>query len=98
MDIEILYVTACPHVDRAKSRVREALAAVGVKASIRETEVATTDYAVRLGMQGSPTILIDGRDAFPTGEVASLSCRLYRTEQAVDGAPSVRQLIDAVKR
>lgn len=98
VDIEILYVTACPHLDRARSRVREALAAVGVPASVRETEVATTDCAVRLGMCGSPTILIDGRDPFPTAEAGSLSCRLYRTDHALDGAPSVRQLIEAVKR
>ena len=53
--------------------------------------------AERRGMRGSPTFLIDGHDPFHgDGKVGSLSCRLYRVDVALDGAPSVRQLIEVI--
>jgi hypothetical protein len=98
VDIEILFATACPNIERARARLREALDLAAVAATIRETEVSTPASAACLGMRGSPTILIDGHDPFANGEPASLSCRLYRTDHTVDGAPSVRQLLAAVNR
>ena len=50
-----------------------------------------------MGMAGSPTILLDGRDLFGSApSEPSISCRLYRTETGVEGAPSVNSLIDAL--
>ncbi|HET6192893.1 MAG TPA: hypothetical protein VFE59_38505, partial [Trebonia sp.] len=46
--------------------------------SVEYRVVSTPEEAARYGMQGSPTILIDGRDPFAEpGAAASLSCRLY---------------------
>jgi hypothetical protein len=48
-------------------------------------------------MHGSPTLLIDGIDRFAEpGQVASLSCRLYRDVGKAEGAPSDRQLRQAI--
>ncbi|MFF0446266.1 alkylmercury lyase family protein [Streptomyces sp. NPDC004609] len=57
-------------------------------------EVTDPAEAARLGMTGSPTVLIDGTDPFTTpGTPASVSCRLYRgPDGTVDGAPSVPEL------
>lgn len=97
--IDILYVPDCPNLERVRRRLHEALAAAGIAASVCETEVATAAAAERVGMRGSPTILIDGRDPFgPTSEVSSLSCRLYATGRGVDGAPDVAQLVEVVSR
>ena len=96
MEIDIVYVADCPHVEAARTRVRNALAAAGTVAVVREVQATNADEAVRLGLRGSPTILIDGRDAFATGDEPSLSCRLYRSAHGVDGAPSVSQLVEAL--
>ena len=98
MDIEILYVAGCPNLDVARRHVDAALAAAGVEASVRQTEVADTATAVRCGMRGSPTVVVDGQDAVAGDEPAgSLSCRLYVVGGRVQGAPSVDQLVRALR-
>lgn len=99
MDVDLLYVPDCPNRERVRQRLGEALGAAGIAATIREIEIPTAEAAEAAGMHGSPTVLIDGRDPFATdGPVASMSCRLYRTSGSLDGAPSVRQLIDALAK
>jgi hypothetical protein len=42
---------------------------------------------------GSPTILIDGADAFPSdGRTSELACRLYYSDTGISRLPSVEQL------
>ena len=97
MDIDILHVAGCPHVVSARRHMREALIAAQVHASVREVEITTADEAARLGMHGSPTILLNGRDLFPTdAEIGSRSCRLYASDDAWAGVPSVDQLVDVI--
>lgn len=101
MRIDLLYVTDCPHADDTRSRVRAALQRAGRAASVHEVAVADADDAARLGMRGSPTILVDGHDPFATDTEPSLSCRLYRTTDGVDGVdgvPTVEQLVAAIAR
>lgn len=98
MDVDILYVPDCPNLERARRRLREALDAAGLVAVVREREVLTAEAAVRVGMRGSPTILINGHDPFdPHGDGASVSCRLYGVDGAIDGSPSVSQLLAALR-
>jgi hypothetical protein len=52
--------------------------------------------AVRHGMAGSPTVLLNGRDLFSGGGPA-WGCRLYPGEAGMEGAPSVRSLLQALK-
>lgn len=97
MEIELLYVQDCPNRSLARSHVDSALARTGLAALVREQEVRTSDEAGRLGMRGSPTILINGQDPFgATTEAAALACRLYRSEAGFTGAPTVEQLIEAL--
>jgi hypothetical protein len=60
--------------------------------------IADEQEAARLGMHGSPTVLVDGADPFAeSGQPASMSCRLYRdSDGRADGAPSVNQLRRAI--
>lgn len=99
MEIEVLTVADCPHRVRTLDRLRDALAHVGrTDVAITEREVGDATEASRLGMHGSPTILVDGRDLFGDFRTeASLSCRLYRSDAGVDGAPSVDALVDALQ-
>lgn len=60
--------------------------------------IGDADQATAAGMTGSPTLLIDGRDPFESGQAPSLSCRLYPTDTGrLDGAPSVAALRAALR-
>ena len=96
MRIDIAHVLECPNLGLASSRVHQALEQAGRVAAVREVEVTSEEAAKALGMQGSPTILIDGCDPFQSGDPASLSCRLYSTSAGLQGAPSVADLVAAL--
>jgi hypothetical protein len=86
MRLQILHVPDCPGAEALDSVLGPLLAARPV--------VTTEDEAGRSGMSGSPTILADGRDLFPSpGQQPSLSCRLYPGEHGPPGpAPTAAQL------
>ena len=97
MDIELLYVPDCPYRSLARDHLDLALSSTRLPAVVREREVRSSEEAAWLGMRGSPTILIDGEDPFAgPPERAGLSCRLYRGEAGLSGAPTVSQLVDAL--
>lgn len=94
MDIVIRTFDGCPHADLAETRLREALGDV----SIRREMVDDPEEAERLEFRGSPTILVDGRDLFgDPADPVGLSCRLYRTEDGLEGSPSVAQLREVLR-
>jgi hypothetical protein len=93
MHVTLLAVPGCPHLPVLEERLADALDGLhGV--TVSRQVIATEDDAVRCGMHGSPTILIDGLDPFAEpGQPASVSCRLYRdSDGRPGGAPSVSQL------
>ena len=99
MDVEILYVAGCPNLEQARRALEAALVEAGVAVSVRQTEVGDAAVAASVGMRGSPTILVNGVDAVTSGGAAgSLSCRLYRGDGGLLGAPSVDQLVEALRR
>lgn len=92
MHITVLTVPDCPHAALARERI--ALALDGRPAEVELVEITDEEHAARLGMTGSPTILVDGGDPFASpGGRSSVSCRLYRgPDGVVDGAPGVADL------
>ena len=55
--------------------------------------IESPEMAARVGFHGSPTLLIDGVDPFVTGdEPVGMTCRVFRTEDGVQGAPTEAQL------
>ncbi|MFF7438513.1 thioredoxin family protein [Streptomyces sp. NPDC008122] len=90
--ITVLTVPDCPNARLVRERIAEALQ--GRAVPVEWIEVTDEDEAVRQGMTGSPTLLLDGTDPFaPSGSVPSLSCRIYRhADGTVDGAPAVVDL------
>jgi hypothetical protein len=85
--VELLWWDGCPSTERALADLRAALSDVGLDpATVELREVETDDQAERERFPGSPTILVDGRDVFPSDEAPiGLSCRMYRLG---DGRPS----------
>lgn len=92
MDIALLYFDSCPNWKITDER----LAAIAAERSdIRVTHhlVESIEEAERLGFHGSPSILVDGKDAFADADTAvGLSCRVYQTPDGPAGAPTVEQL------
>ena len=93
MRLQILHVPDCPGAEALDSVLGPLLAA-WPDIQVTRQVVTTEDEAGRLGMTGSPTILAEGRDLFPSpGRQPSLSCRLYPGEQGRLGpAPTAAQL------
>jgi alkylmercury lyase len=100
VDIQVLTVPDCPHRAEAMARLRVALAATRTEgAVVSECVIANEAEAAAAGMNGSPTILVDGVDLFAV-ELAepSVSCRLYPSKDGVEGAPTVDALVDALTK
>lgn len=92
MRITVLTVPGCPNAPVVDRRLVRALDDRDVH--VDRVEVSDAGQAARLGMTGSPTVLIDGVDPFAVpGAPPSLSCRLYRgPDGRVEGAPSLADL------
>lgn len=100
MNITIQYFDDCPNWRLAEERLREALRGAGAEgAQITYQKIDTPEQAQKAGFRGSPSILVDGRDPFGDPDApVGLSCRVYRTETGLDGAPSLAQLATALRR
>jgi hypothetical protein len=100
MKVTIQYFDGCPHWQLADERVRNVLEAMSTDdVSLEYQLIDSPAMADRVGFLGSPTILIDGRDPFATGaEHVGMSCRVYRTEEGVQGAPTEVQLRTLISR
>jgi hypothetical protein len=94
MKITIHYFDGCPHWKLSNERVRHVLKDVSRDdVTIEYQFVDSPETAERIGFLGSPTILVDGRDPFANGtEEVGTSCRVFRTEDGVQGTPSLAQL------
>lgn len=98
MKIDVLHIDDCPNWVEAAERVRAALDSVGLgDTEIGFLQVATSEEAALVPFAGSPTILIDGSDAFPDAALTStVSCRVYRVGTGFAGVPTIEQLRDAI--
>lgn len=89
--VTLLYVDGCPNwriVDQRLSALRG-----DHDITVEHRRLSTVEEAEQMAFRGSPTVLIDGTDAFAGGDgQGGLSCRLYATEVGPRGAPSLEQL------
>ena len=89
----MLYFDDCPNWRHADTRLREALADRETPVEVGYQLVRSAEEAERAGFRRSPTILINGRDPFASpGDPVGLACRIYRTPNGVEPAPTVEQL------
>lgn len=99
MRVEILHIDECPNWVEAGTRVEAALGELGHRDDVVTYRLLTDSAeAAAVPFAGSPTILLDGVDAFPTdGRTSELACRIYRTDTGFAGVPTVAQLVDAIQ-
>lgn len=99
LELSVLVVPDCPNDPILLERLGRALADYP-DARVTRFVIRDEAEAVRLGMRGSPTLLVNGIDPFAApASPASLSCRVYRDESGPSqGAPSVAALRRAVQQ
>ncbi|HET9968291.1 MAG TPA: alkylmercury lyase family protein [Streptosporangiaceae bacterium] len=99
LELSVLAVPDCPNVPVLLERLGLVLADYPAVRVVRHV-VRDEAEAVRLGMHGSPTLLVNGSDPFALPDsAASVSCRVYRDESGRGGgAPSVAALRQAVRQ
>ena len=98
MHLTILAEATCPNAPVLQDRLAVVLDG-RADVTVSHRVISTEEEAVRWGMNGSPTVLIDGTDPFAApGQEPSLSCRLYRDDSGgTSGAPSASQLRQAIE-
>jgi hypothetical protein len=98
MDVMVLSVPDCPNVGLLEQRLAQILSG---RADVTVTHVVIADEqeAIRAGMHGSPTLLVDGIDPFAGPDTpASVSCRLYPGGDGPGGGvPSAQALRRALQ-
>ena len=98
MRVQLLYFDGCPNWQQAEQRLREAVERVETDVELSHVQVATPEDAERLRFRGSPTVLVDGIDPFADADApVGLSCRIFRTPEGLQGAPTVDQLVEALR-
>lgn len=94
--VHLLRIDLCPNSVEAGAVARAALGLGDV--SVEDMVLRTTSEASAVAFAGSPTILVDGEDAFPSnGRTADLACRVYPTDQGLAGTPTHDQIRDAIR-
>jgi hypothetical protein len=99
MQLTVLGVPGCPNTPVLEQRLEEVVAGrPGVH--INRHVIESDEDAAKLGMHGSPTLLIDGSDPFPVPAAGpALACRLYPSDAGPPaGAPAVSALREALAR
>lgn len=94
-----MHIGACPNWISAGERTRAALDTLGMEdVSVEYLLLRTPEEASEVAFAGSPTILLDGEDAFPSaGRTTDLACRIYQTGTGLAGLPTVNQIEDAIR-
>lgn len=98
MKAEILHIDGCPGWEEAGRLLRQALDSTGHQDTvITNTLVDSAAAATQVPFAGSPTILIDGSDLFPSeGRANDLACRVYLTPDGFADRPTLEQLRQAL--
>lgn len=97
--IEFLYFEGCPNAATAEERLRDAMSQVGrSEVVVNRIKVDSPEHAEALGFTGSPTVRLDGRDPFATGnEGVGFACRVYAGPEGMAGSPTVQQFIEVLR-
>lgn len=98
MDVTLLYFDGCPNWLDADAHLRT-LAAERPDLHITRRIVDTPEAAEESQFRGSPSILVNGVDAFAAADApVGLSCRVYQTPDGPAGSPTIEQLRDVLSR
>ena len=98
--IEVLAFEGCPNTEPTIALVQRLVNEMRLDVEVRRVEVPDAETAVAQRFLGSPSIRVNGRDVEPGADARSdyaFSCRVYRTESGLKGAPEERWLRNALR-
>jgi hypothetical protein len=99
--VELLWWEGCPSHPETLEDLSRVLREEGMEPDVQLVEVESDEQARTERFPGSPTIRLDGEDAFPAdpGEPFSLTCRIYRLRDGrVSPTPDPDDIRDAIRR
>lgn len=86
----------CPGGEASTRVLREVLSRTAPATGVELVRLPSQEF-LDLGLPGSPTILVNGRDLFPVGESPTSSCcRPYATPEGPKGHPTAGMVRDAL--
>lgn len=100
MKVRVLHIEECPSWEETGTRTRQALDGAGMAdVAVEFVVIRTSDEAAASTFAGSPTIVVNDVDLFPSdGQTTSLACRVYFTEHGLTGAPTRTQIERALQK
>jgi hypothetical protein len=92
--IELLQIADCPNSGETLLRLQRTVEKTMLpNTPIKLILIDSAETAARVLLAGTPTILVDGVDLFPTdGRTSDLACRIYLTPNGIAGAPTQQQI------
>lgn len=95
--IELIWEAGCPHIETARARIRQALAAAGRPLVWGEWDREDPHTPDNRAGYGSPSILVDGVDVAGAPPAGASCCRVYRAPDGeFVGAPTVELVQQAL--
>ena len=94
--MEIQYFRGCPNSEAVLDMLRKFVAKSEQEIELEEILVETQEAAEKYRFKGSPTILINGKDAegLEENQTPSLSCRYY--PNGLPTAGDIQKIIDSI--
>jgi hypothetical protein len=99
--VEVLSFAGCPHTGPAIQLVERVAAELGIEPDLRRIDVQDEEQAKQLRFLGSPSIRVNGRDIERGADERVdyvFSCRVYRSESGLTGAPDERSVREALQQ
>ena len=98
--LEFQFFNGCPNANGTLQNLREVMSELHISEnSLKLTEVPSPELAERLNFQGSPTILLNGKDIY-SGETPtnfSYACRIYEFEGKQTGVIPKEYILQKLK-
>lgn len=97
--MEILYFKGCPGLAASRDVLERAIRETGLEGiGVVPVRLGPDEWS---GLPGSPTILVDGEDLFPTEPGATTNggptCRIYATPEGPRNHPTVGMVREALQ-
>ncbi len=99
--IEFQFFDGCPNADNTLQNLHEAMVEQGItRDHLKITEVPNIESAKRFNFQGSPTILVNGKDLYTDEEPVdfSYSCRIYKFNGEQTGCIPKKIIVAKLKK
>jgi len=97
MNLELIYDGDCPNVPAARTLLQDACKQLKIKPEWKEWDRSAADCPAYASAYGSPTILINGKDAAGEAPTEASCCRIYTDTGGMKGVPSLATLLSVMK-